>query len=103
MTDQSPQPRATPRANSGQGEGFMNRLTNRYRAAAVAVVVAAIAAIVGLAPHLGFTNTTAPLWSERTVAVVPAAAVPAPNWVELAKTLKPAVVNISTKRVDEHG
>jgi serine protease Do len=81
----------------------MNRLTTRYRAAAVAVVVAAIAAIIGLAPHLGFTNTGAPLWSERPVAVVPAAAVPAPNWVELAKTLKPAVVNISTKRVDEQG
>jgi serine protease Do len=33
--------------------------------------------------------------------VAPATAVPAPNWVELAKTLKPAVVNISTKRMDE--
>ena len=79
----------------------MNRLTTRYRATAVAVVVAAIAAIVGLAPHLGFTSTTAPLWSDRAVAVSPGATVPAPNWVELARTLKPAVVNISTKRVEQ--
>jgi serine protease Do len=78
----------------------MNRLTTRYRAAAVAVVVAAVAGIIGLAPHLGFTST-ASLWSDRPVPVAPAAAVPAPNWVELAKTLKPAVVNISTKRVDQ--
>jgi serine protease Do len=77
------------------------KLTTRYRAAAVAVVVVAIAAIIGLAPHLGFTNTSAPLWSDRAVAVAPAAPVPAPNWVELAKTLKPAVVNISTKRMDQ--
>ena len=79
----------------------MNRLTTRYRAAAVAVVVAAIAAIVGFAPHLAFTSTAAPLWSDRPVAVSPAATVPAPNWVDLAKTLKPAVVNISTKRMDQ--
>jgi serine protease Do len=77
------------------------KLTTRYRAAAVAVAVVAIAGIVGLAPHLGFTNTAAPLWSDRAVAVAPAATVPAPNWVELAKTLKPAVVNISTKRMDQ--
>jgi serine protease Do len=79
----------------------MNRLTTRYRAAAAAVVVAAVAAIVGLAPHLGFTSTTTPLWSDRTVAVSPSPTGPAPNWVDLAKTLKPAVVNISTKRVDQ--
>src|SRR4029453_5159247 len=58
-----------PRANSEQGERFMNRLTTRYRAAGVAVVVGAIAAIVGLAPHLGFTGTTTPLWSDRPGAV----------------------------------
>jgi hypothetical protein len=62
----------------------MNRSTTRYRAAAAAVVVAAVAAIVGLAPHLGFTSTTTPLWSDRAVAVSPGAMVPAPNWVDLA-------------------
>ncbi|HUM16245.1 MAG TPA: DegQ family serine endoprotease [Candidatus Nitrosotalea sp.] len=55
---------------------------------------------VGMAPHWGFTaGTRAPLWSERTVDVAPATT-QAPNWVELAKQLKPAVVNVSTKRVE---
>jgi len=79
----------------------MSRLTTRYRVAAAAVVVVAIAAVIGLAPRLGFTGTPAPIWSDRPVTVAPAAVVPAPNWVELARVLKPAVVNISTKRVDE--
>jgi serine protease Do len=57
--------------------------------------------IVLLAPQLGFTTgTRAPLWTER-----PAASAPAPGagqgWVQLARDLTPAVVNISTKRVAE--
>src|SRR6266481_6022530 len=63
----------------------MNRLTTmRYRTAWMALVVAAVVGLVALAPHLGFTT-----------------AVPQPNWVELTRALKPAVVNISTKRVQE--
>jgi serine protease Do len=37
------------------------------------------------------------IWSERTVAATPGNVVQMPAWVELAKALKPAVVNISTK------
>ena len=54
--------------------------------------------VVLLMPQWGFTKAaTAPLWTERPVA---AAATPAASegWVRLARELKPAVVNISTKR-----
>jgi serine protease Do len=61
----------------------------------------AIVGLVALAPHLGYTNTPAPLWSERSVPAAAAAAMAQPNWVELTRALKPAVVNISTKRVEE--
>jgi serine protease Do len=79
----------------------MHRLALRYRAAWLGVTAAALVALVVVAPHLGHTAPTAPLWSERSTVVAPATTVPAPNWVELARTLKPAVVNISTKRVEE--
>jgi len=47
-------------------------------------------------------SNPAPLWSEHPVA--PAAPAPPPSpWVQLARELKPAVVNVSTKRVDEAG
>jgi serine protease Do len=79
----------------------MRRLALRYRAAWLGAVAAAVLGLVALAPHLGHTNTAAPLWSERPVPVAPAAAVPAANWVELTRALKPAVVNISTRRLEE--
>src|SRR5260370_31459632 len=79
----------------------MNRLTMRYRTAWMVLVVAAVGGLVALAPHVGFTSAApAPIWSERPVSVT-AATVPQPNWVELTRALKPAVVNISTKRVQE--
>ena len=60
-----------------------------------------VLAVVALAPPFGLSTTTpAPLWNDRPLPVAPAP-VQAPNWVELAKQLKPAVVNISTKRVEE--
>jgi serine protease Do len=64
-------------------------------------MVAAIVGLVALAPHLGHTTTSAPLWTDRPMPSAPVAAVPQPNWVELTRALKPAVVNISTKRVEE--
>jgi serine protease Do len=79
----------------------MNRLITRYRTAGMAVVVSAVVALVAIAPHLSVSHAApGALWSERTVSA-PATTVPAPNWVELTKALKPAVVNISTKRVQE--
>ena len=79
----------------------MHRLALRYRAAWLFVVVAAIVGLVALAPHLGHSTTSAPLWTDRPMPSAPVAAVPQPNWVELTRALKPAVVNISTKRVEE--
>jgi len=79
----------------------MNRFTTGNRAALIVIVALAIVGLVALAPHLGFTSTSAPLWSERAVSVSPATVTPAPNWVELTRVLKPAVVNISTKRVEQ--
>ena len=65
-----------------------------------AVVALALVAGVALAPHLAFTaGTRTPLWTERPMEVAPAP-VAAPNWVQLAKELKPAVVNVSTKRTE---
>jgi len=58
-------------------------------------------AVVMLAPQFGFSKATrAPLWTERSAA---SAAAPVANdgWVRLARDLKPAVVNISTKRAAE--
>ncbi len=57
--------------------------------------------VVMLAPQFGFTKAMrAPLWTERPPA---AATAPVANdgWVRLARELKPAVVNISTKRAAE--
>ena len=79
----------------------MRRLALRYRATWVAVLASAVVGLVALAPHLGHTNTAAPLWSDRPVPVAPAAAMPAANWVELTRVLKPAVVNISSRRLEE--
>jgi serine protease Do len=82
----------------------MYRFRRPYRAAGAAVLAAAVVALVALvvvAPRLGFTTPAqAPLWTDRPPAVG-ATSSAAPNWMELAKALKPAVVNISTKRVEE--
>ena len=71
------------------------------RAAWLAVALLMLTAVV-VAPRFGFPTTTTPtpLWNDRPLPVAPAP-VQAPNWVELAKQLKPAVVNINTKRVEE--
>jgi serine protease Do len=57
--------------------------------------------VVMLAPQFGFTKAAkGSLWTEGPVAAAPA---PAANegWVRLARELKPAVVNISTRRAVE--
>jgi serine protease Do len=55
--------------------------------------------VVMLAPQFGFTKSAA-LWTERAPAAAPAPAVGG-GWVELARELKPAVVNISARRAAE--
>jgi S1-C subfamily serine protease len=62
----------------------------------VAGLVLVLAALGAAFEYSG--AATPPLWSEQPVAVAPAP-VTAPNWVALAQTLKPAVVNVSMKRV----
>jgi len=65
-----------------------------------ALITLALVAGIALGPHLGFTaGSRAPIWTERPMDVAPAP-VSAPNWVQLARELKPAVVNVSTKRVE---
>ena len=73
----------------------------RRRGAIVAsLAVLAGVALVAAAPQLGFGRTTAAkLWTDEPPKVS-SQAVTAPDWVTLAKTLKPAVVNVSTKRVE---
>jgi len=80
----------------------MNRdFRSRWKAWPLVPLALALA-LVGLAARPGFTTAPrAPLWSERPIVTVPATMVPAPDWVQIAKVLKPAVVNISTKRVQE--
>jgi serine protease Do len=67
----------------------------RRRLPLAAGIVLVLVALVAAFGH-GRAATT-PLWSDRPVAVTPAA-VTAPNWVALAQALKPAVVNVSMKR-----
>ena len=55
--------------------------------------------VIMLAPQFAFTTASrAPLWTERPAASTPAVS---DGWVKLARELKPAVVNISTKRAPE--
>ena len=80
----------------------MKRFIRNHRGMVVGagLVGLALVAGVGLGPHMGFTaGPKTPLWTERAVNVAPTQ-VQAPNWVALAKALKPAVVNVSTKRVE---
>ncbi len=80
----------------------MRRFIRDRKMIGILVVLAAALGLLAVGPRLGFTNgAQAPLWSDKPLAVAPMAAVPAPNWVEVAKALRPAVVNISAKRVQE--
>ncbi len=75
----------------------MNIMPKHRRWAAPIVALVAIAALVGLLPHLGFTSgPKAPLWTEER-APVQTMQVQMPDWVRLSREAKPAVVNISAK------
>ncbi|HKW91765.1 MAG TPA: DegQ family serine endoprotease [Methylomirabilota bacterium] len=80
----------------------MRRFIRNKTTIGIVVVLAAVLGLVAAGPRLGFTyGAPAPLWSDKPLAVAPLAPVAAPNWVEIAKALRPAVVNISAKRVQE--
>jgi serine protease Do len=53
--------------------------------------------LVGLAPLSGFGREAQQLWQERTAGAPAVATTPAPNWVEIARAVKPAVVNVSVR------
>src|SRR5438445_3282607 len=77
--------------------GLMNLSRTDPRWAGPVVALIAVAALVGLLPHLGFTGASrAPLWSEQRTGAQ-TAQIQAPDWVRLSKQAKPAVVNVSTK------
>src|SRR5215470_8651083 len=58
----------------------------------------ALVTVLAFATHL--RAAPAKIWTETPVSVAPTT-VAAPNWVALASQLKPAVVNVSTKRVQD--
>jgi serine protease Do len=68
---------------------------SRRRLPLAVTLVIVLVALVAAFSH-GRADTTT-LWSDRPVTVAPAT-VTAPNWPALAQALKPAVVNVSTKR-----
>lgn len=72
------------------------RTSWRWTLAAIAGVTAVAAIVVVSGTGLG-APTTPPLWTDRPIIAAPATMEQAP-WVKLATQLKPAVVNISTKR-----
>ncbi|HET7341941.1 MAG TPA: Do family serine endopeptidase [Methylomirabilota bacterium] len=53
--------------------------------------------LVAVSPPAGFGRDAQRLWSERGTGAPAVATVPAPNWVEIARAVKPAVVNVSTR------
>jgi len=61
-----------------------------------ALALATALTVVGAVPRLGFSRDGA-IWSERAPGSAPVAMTQAPAWVEIAKTVKPAVVNVSVK------
>ncbi len=76
----------------------MDRLGRRHRWLWSASGLAGLAlALIALAAPPAWTRAAAPIWTEQPVSVSPST-VPAPNWVELAKAVKPAVVNVTGRR-----
>ena len=66
-----------------------------------AIAPLAVVAVAITIPVLAQPKSPAPFWSEQPVA--PAAPAPPPSpWIQLAHELKPAVVNVNTKRVEEN-
>ena len=76
------------------------KITKRVaRFAWPALALATVLTMGGGVPRLGFGRDAA-IWSERGAGSAPVATAPAPAWVEIAKTVKPAVVNVSVRGVE---
>jgi serine protease Do len=78
-----------------KGTWWWSRLT--WPALALAATLA-----VALAPHAGF-GREGRVWMERAPGAGPIATAPAPAWVEIARAVKPAVVNVSTRGTRDDG
>jgi serine protease Do len=74
--------------------GFLER--HRWAWPAAGLLALALAVVVLVAPP-GWSRSEAPIWTEQPVSVS-ALTTPAPNWVEIAKAVKPAVVNVNARR-----
>jgi serine protease Do len=76
----------------------MNGFATRHRWAwpAAGLLALALTLVVLVAPP-GWSPSAAPIWTEEPVKVS-ALTTPAPNWVEIAKAVKPAVVNVNARR-----
>src|SRR5262249_15618209 len=79
----------------------MNITRRQRRWAAPIVALVAVAAPVGLLPHIGFTGGSKPLWTDKGTTHTENVTMQAPDWVRLSKEDKPAVVNISVKFANE--
>jgi serine protease Do len=64
------------------------------------IAFVAILTLIAVLPGSGFTNSTVQLWTEGN-AHAPETLHTVPNWVEIAKAVKPAVVNITAKVATE--
>ncbi|HKZ04093.1 MAG TPA: DegQ family serine endoprotease [Methylomirabilota bacterium] len=74
--------------------GFLER--HRWALPSAGLLALALTVVVLVAPP-GWSRSAAPVWTEQPVSVS-ALTIPAPNWVEIAKAVKPAVVNVSARR-----
>jgi serine protease Do len=80
----------------------MNGTSLLKRLAWPAIAAVTLLSLVAVAPHVGL-GREGHLWNERGSGAAPVATAPAPAWVEIARTVKPAVVNVSTRAVREEG
>jgi serine protease Do len=80
----------------------MNVLTRHSRWAWPVLSILVILGLVAARPPFGHTSVTPPVWTERAVNP-PRSETTMPNWVEIAKAVKPAVVNVNTRRAATRG
>jgi serine protease Do len=79
----------------------MSRTRTLWRRTSLAIGLVAVAAVIAIISERGFgASATAPLWTDRPIIARPVARERLP-WVELAGRLKPAVVNVNTKRTEQ--
>src|SRR5437868_14150337 len=80
-------------------EDDMDVVHRHRRWAWPALGITFVFALTAVLPGLGHTKAiNGPLWTDRLSGTPPPAVVTAPNWAEIARLVKPAVVNVSAKR-----